>query len=74
MNNDVFDRIVADYAKRYPPLITVHEAAEIARHETAATIYDWSSRGLLDDIKSRCGRRLLLDLVGFVKFLLDQQK
>jgi hypothetical protein len=38
------DAIVAEYAKRYEPLIQVDEAARIA-HVPPATIYAWSSAG-----------------------------
>lgn len=65
------ERLVAGYAAQYPHLLTFAEAAEIARHKTKATIYDWSSKGYLDAIKTRRGRHALLDRDGFIRFLLD---
>jgi hypothetical protein len=70
MGSDDVDRLLAEYRSRYAPLITVPEAAEIARHESPDTIYDWSSRRLLDHIKVKVGRRVLFDRDGFVLYVL----
>ena len=70
MSNDDVLRIIADFANKYPPLITIPDAAAIARHDSTGTIYDWSSRKLLDTIKVESGRRVLLLRDGFVRFLL----
>ena len=68
MSEDDITRLIRTYGDKYPPLITTDEAAEIAR-APVATIHDWSSRDLLDGIKSKRGRRVLLDLAGFVRFV-----
>ena len=70
MSSDDSDRILRNFAEKYPPLITIGEAAEIAR-VPVDTIYDWSHRGLLDNFKSKRGRRVLFDRDAFVRFILD---
>lgn len=62
-----------EYATRYQPLITLAEAAEIARCPLG-TIYDWSSRGLFSAFKTKRGRRVLLDRNKFLRFLLDDDR
>jgi hypothetical protein len=61
--------VIAEHRQQYPALIDVDQACAISRRPKA-TIYDWSSRGLLVGIKSRRGRRLLLDRDRFVQFLI----
>lgn len=70
MNTDgtAVDRALAEYAGKYPPYIVVEQAAEIAQ-VPAGTIYDWSSRGLLDPFKTKRGRRIRLNRDAFVQFL-----
>lgn len=70
MDEATVSRLIAEYAKRYDSLITIDEACAIARKATRKTVYDWSSRGLLDDVKTRCGRNVLFDRDGFVRFVL----
>lgn len=70
MNDDAVEEILAQYAERYPPLVTSGQAAEIAQ-VPIGTLYDWSSRGLLDGLKHRRGRRLLLQRDLFVRFLMS---
>jgi hypothetical protein len=72
MDKDRMNRIIAEYAKRYPPLIRIYHAMRIAGC-AKATIYDWSSRGKLDHIKIP-GRHLLLDRDGFVEFVLTRNE
>jgi excisionase family DNA binding protein len=62
--------LLKQFSERYPPLITVEEAAEIARLPSSQTIYDWSSRGLLDAFKVKCGRRVLFKRDLFIRFIL----
>jgi excisionase family DNA binding protein len=69
MTASLNDGIYEEYAQRYPPLITVEQAAEIA-HVPKATIHAWSSANRLDEIKIRCGRRILLKRDSFVRFVL----
>lgn len=61
--------VMAEYANRYPPLITVEQAAEIA-HVPIATIHAWSSDGAFDGFKVHRGRRILLQRDCFVRFVL----
>jgi hypothetical protein len=68
MSDKEVDVLVAQYADKYPPLILGREAAEIAR-VPLQTIYDWSSRQLLDDFKSKRGRHFLLRRDAFVRFI-----
>ncbi|MEI8194725.1 MAG: hypothetical protein WCI73_02330, partial [Phycisphaerae bacterium] len=61
MTNSDVSRIVAEFRKDYPALISLLQAATIAQCPLG-TVYDWSSRKLLDDFKIRIGKRCLLDL------------
>lgn len=62
--------IVAAYARDYPPLITPQQAARIAQRSTK-TIYDWSSRGLLEACKVGNGRSIRFSRDCFVNKLLE---
>ena len=70
MSNEAIERLIAEFRQTFTPLITTDEAARIAR-TSVSTIHDWSSRNLLDGFKVKRGRRVLLDLAGFVRFLAD---
>jgi len=72
MNDERINRILTEYAVKYPPLITIDQAVEISRRPRS-TIYDWSSCGLFNDIKAR-GRQVLLDRDGFVVFLITHNQ
>jgi excisionase family DNA binding protein len=61
-----------EYARKYQPLITVEQAAEIAQ-VPRGTIYDWSSRGLFNGFKSQRGRRIRLSRDAFLRFLFNNQ-
>ncbi len=52
----------------YPPLITTKQAAEILQRPIA-TLYDWSSRGYLDEIKVKTGREVRLDRRGLISLM-----
>jgi excisionase family DNA binding protein len=47
------------WAARFPPLLTPGQAAELLQ-VPKQTIYDWSSRGILDACKARVGKHLRL--------------
>jgi excisionase family DNA binding protein len=47
------------WAARFPPVLTSVQAADLLQL-SKQTIYDWSSRGLLDDCKARVGKHLRL--------------
>lgn len=53
-----------------PPILSVEQAAKLA-NIPIKTLYDWSSRGLLDGCASRCGRRLRINRNRFVQFLFE---
>jgi excisionase family DNA binding protein len=59
-NNDIQQAFAAsDWAVRFPPLLTVDQAAALVQ-VPKATIYDWSSRGLLQGCGRRVGKHLRL--------------
>jgi hypothetical protein len=53
------------------PLLGVADAAVLAG-VTPATIYDWSSRGLLDHCATRRGKRLRIHRDRFARFLMGE--
>ncbi len=61
---------LAEYAARYPALISVEQAAEIAA-VPCKTIYHWSSLKRLEPFKSKRGRHVRLSRDGFVRFLTE---
>lgn len=46
-----------DWQRRYPPVLTVDQAAELLQ-VSKKTLYDWSSRRLLTRCSRRVGRHL----------------
>ena len=63
--------ILEEYASKYPALLTVAQAAEIAQ-KPVGTVYDWSHRGYFDGIKRPLGREIRLLRDGLVRFMLDR--
>ena len=47
------------WAAKYPPLLNIDQAAELLQ-VPKATIYSWSSQGLLGGCKTRAGKHLRL--------------
>lgn len=47
-------------SRRFPPTLSVSQAAELLQIPKA-TVYDWSSRGLLRGCASRMGKHLRID-------------
>lgn len=47
------------WADQFPPILTVDQAADLLK-VPKQTIYDWSSRGLLDGCKAKVGKYLRL--------------
>lgn len=68
MQTELVAETIIEFAERYPALLTVDLAAEIAGVSKAA-IYEWSSCGVLDDFKSHRRGRLLLHRDAFVRFI-----
>ncbi len=58
------------WAERFPPVLDVARAAELAG-VTPSTIYDWSSRGRLKGCSRRVGRRLRIYRDRFMAFLFE---
>jgi len=61
--------VLAEFAAKYPALISMAQAAEIAQRPLA-TLYDWSSRGRFDAFKKRPGRSVILIRDEFVRFIM----
>ena len=59
------------WSRVYPPVLTADVAARLA-NVPIGTIYDWSSRGLLDDCARKKGKRLRILRDRFVQFLFHQ--
>lgn len=47
------------WSERFPPILSVELAAELL-HVPKATIYDWSSRGLLGSCAQKAGKHLCI--------------
>ena len=69
MAREDIELVLAEYAQKFPALITLLQAAKIAQ-VPLATVYAWSSEQRLDEFKIRRGRRVLLGRDGFVRYLL----
>jgi excisionase family DNA binding protein len=61
LTREVVNQLFADsyWASRFPPILSVDQAAELLQ-VPKQTIYDWSSRGLLEGCKLRVGKHLRL--------------
>ena len=70
MSDNDLEKILLEYAGKYPAYLLVAQAAEIAQ-VPLGTIYDWSSRGLFDAFKTQRGRRIRPNRESFVRFLTD---
>jgi excisionase family DNA binding protein len=68
MSQEEVEKVVADYAKLYPPLVTAPQAAEIAG-VPLATVYQWSSQGDLGVCKSRRGKHVRFSRDCLVRFV-----
>lgn len=55
-----------DLSRRFPPVLSVTQAAELLQ-VPVATIYDWSSRGLLRGCARKIGKRLRISRDRFLK-------
>jgi hypothetical protein len=68
MDEAEINNVLVEYRGNYPALINFSQAAEISQRPLG-TIYDWSSRGLLESFLSRRGKWCLLRRDGFVRWL-----
>lgn len=57
-------------AAKFPPILTLEEAAELGRVKIG-TLRDWRSRGLLGDCSHKCGKEVKFWRDRFVKALFD---
>lgn len=71
MTDNEIAKVTAEYATKYPALISLDQAAAIAQ-VPIGTLYDWSSRGFLDAFKSVRGRHRRLVRDAFVRWLLGE--
>ena len=62
----------SDWERKFPPILTVAQAAELAQ-VPVGTIYDWSSRRELNNCAARRGKRLRILRNRFVKFLVSKE-
>ena len=57
-----------EWARKFPPVLTVTQAAELAQ-VPVATIYDWKSRGRLAGCARRVGRHVRVHRDRFLAFI-----
>ncbi len=69
MDKDRIEHVLAQLAATLPPLITTEQAAAIGQ-DPVSTVWDWSSRGLLNGFKIRRGRRLLFERDAYIRWRL----
>ena len=60
-----------NWSSEFPPLLTVDQAARLAQ-VPKATVYDWSSRGLLHGCSRRVGKYLRILRDRFVTQLMNE--
>ena len=61
----------SDWEQRFPPILNVEQAAELAG-VPKKTIYEWSSRGVLKGCANRFGRRLRILRDRFIQLLFEE--
>jgi len=62
-----------EWSKKFPPILDVVQAATLG-HVPLATLYEWSSRGLLTNCANKRGKRLKIMRNRFVRFLMEEQQ
>lgn len=60
----------SNWATKFPPILSVEQAAELMQ-VPKATIYDWSSRGLLRGCSRKVGKHLRFFRDRFVRFVFE---
>ena len=73
LDPEEIESIVAEYTQKYPPLLSIAQAAEIA-HATSQAIYDESSRGDFDSFKIRRGKNKLLLRDPYIRHVLSKHE
>lgn len=61
----------ANWSKRFPPVLTVAQAAELAV-VPIGTIYTWSSQGLLNPCARRVGKYLRIFRNRFIELIFNK--
>lgn len=61
----------SEWSTAFPPILTVDQAAHLAQ-VPKATVYDWSSRGLLHGCAKRVGKHLRIVRDRFVSQLFNE--
>lgn len=62
----------ATWAEKFPPILTVPQAAELAQ-VPVATIYDWRSRGRLNSCSRRVGRHVRIHRDRYLAFIFSSE-
>jgi hypothetical protein len=65
--------IIAKLVEIHGPVINAETAARISNRKLQ-TIYDWSSRGLLNDCRSPLPGPILLSTEGFGRYLFERDE
>lgn len=73
MSPDALKQLIDKLTAEYGPIIGVDDAAKITKRKKQ-TIYDWSSRGMLEPFRAGRGGPIALDLDGFVRFFFKEQE
>ena len=60
-----------EWSRAFPPVLTAEAAARPAA-VSIATVYDWSSRGLLSNCARKKGKKLRIVRDRFVQFLFNK--
>lgn len=55
-----------DWATKFPPILTVEQTCDLIQLPKG-TLYDWSSRGLLDGCAQRAGKHLRIHRDRFIQ-------
>lgn len=67
-DGEISSALGAHWADRFPPILTLQQAAALAQ-VPVGTIRDWRSRGLLSDCSRKCGREVRIWRDRFIRFL-----
>jgi excisionase family DNA binding protein len=67
---EIAQSIAGKWEEQYPPILTVDEAAALAR-VPKGTIYSWSSQGLLSGCSARAGKHLRIWRDNFIQSLFN---
>src|SRR5690606_30522719 len=63
---------VADCSEKFPPILTLDQAAELLQLPKS-TLYDWRSRGLLDGCSRRVGKHVRVVRDRFIQTVFNER-